>query len=100
MGKGGFQKIEGSYPHLKEVRIRGYMGLMGDLELVMHLCESGGALKSIVIDPRKPADFHERCLKSGAFKDLYVHWVTAAWDRAMQQLLGRILPPRINLQIL
>ncbi|KAL8457961.1 hypothetical protein ACS0TY_035727 [Phlomoides rotata] len=93
------ENVEGSYAHLKEVKIRGYCGSIGNLEFVMHLSESAGALEKIVIDPRKPSDFNAYLTNYSRHKDKYLRRVQKARAQAKKQLLG-ILPPRINLQIL
>lgn len=90
-------KIEGSYIHLKEVKIRGYCGSVAEVELVMHLWESAGALEKIVIDPRDP-DVDIKYFY-GRYSDVYRCREINGRTRAREQLLD-ILPPTINLQIL
>ncbi|KAL8533134.1 hypothetical protein ACS0TY_009401 [Phlomoides rotata] len=100
--EGELKKTEGSYIHLKEVEIRGYCGSIGELEFVMHLLESAGALEKIVIDPREATvcdDFDYFLKNYTPLKKKIIRKESDARYRAKEQLL-HILPPGINLQIL
>lgn len=99
-GERELQKIEASYAHLKEVKIRGYCGSIDELEFVLHLSESAGALEKIIIDPFKPYDTLDYFMKSNpGINYMYTCRVNSSRIRAKEQLLG-LLPPRINVEIL
>ncbi|GFP85078.1 hypothetical protein PHJA_000651600 [Phtheirospermum japonicum] len=94
-----FEKIEGSYPHLKEVKFVGYSGATRQQELIMQILHGATSLEKIIVDPRGIIIGSTLILHKKICMKRIIDGQTDARARAKQQL-PEIVPPRNHLEIL